>query len=60
MERGRRQAGPSSSPSCSPLRTDPSHDIPTCGTRNEHSGQPYDYRLFAVRASVIMILFLWT
>lgn len=30
------------------------------GTRNERSGQPYYYRLFAVRASVIMILFLWT
>lgn len=30
------------------------------GTRNERSRQPYYYRLFAVRASVIMILFLWT
>lgn len=34
--------------------------IYTRWTRNKHSGQPYYYRLFAVRASVIMILFLWT
>lgn len=31
------------------------------GARNERAaGQPYYYRLFAVRVSVIMILFLWT